>query len=73
MYATIKPVTETHFSKVLNKVVTNMEQVLVYVDGYPMFLVHSDFIYDLDNGDVYNRLRDGETVEVEFSMRAVEE
>lgn len=73
MKATLKPVFETHYSTALKKQVSTLEQVLVFVGGYCQFLTHSDFIYDLDDGDVYSCLRDGETVEVEFSMKAVEE
>lgn len=55
------PLKEKHMNSIAGKLVETVEKVLVYQDNYPVTMVHSDFIWDL-NKIIYDKLSKGEEV-----------
>ena len=74
MKVTLKPITETHKSRIAEKPLSSVEKALVCDEGYPYFMVHADFIYNAcADRAIYDELMAGEEVEVELIIRRVEE
>ena len=65
------PLKEKHMHSITGKLVETVEQVLIYHNDYPMFLVHSDFIWDL-NKVIYDKLMEGEEVNASISLGILE-
>ena len=47
---------------------TYVENVALISDGFPWAIAHIDTFYNPQNNDIYNRLRNGEIVNVELSI-----
>ena len=82
MKAKFQPVFETHIHSKTGKKVSSVEYCIMYIDGFPVSMVHSDVIWNasvenLPTGErqdeLWARLSCGDTIEAELTITPVEE
>ena len=62
------PLKEKHMHSITGKLVETVEKVIIYQDNYPVTMVHSDFIWDL-NKVIYDKLSKGEEVVATLELK----
>ena len=72
MEAKLTPVYEAHKNRE-GKKVTSVEAVICHIAGYPLFMAHSDLVWDAckEYGDdkMYEALQAGKIVEVDITIK----